>query len=302
MNDRMNRRQFLGASVAAAGTAALVPASLLAGEKAAKRTAVDQVPLGKTGLKLSRLGFGTGTNSGKVQRDLGREGFCSLIRYAYDRGVTYIDTAQSYQTHELVREAIKGLPREKLFIQTKIPGAPENPSAVLDRYRKELGVDYLDSVLCHYATTDKWDDERRRVMDGLEEAKLKKIVRAQGVSCHGLPALTRATQVNWVDVHLVRINPQGRHTDGPTYRWNGDGYETTLEQVMNEIRQMRAKGRGIIGMKLIGNGDFKRPEDREKSIRFAMQCGLLDAAVIGFASRAEIDEAIQRMDRALAEA
>lgn len=297
---KFNRRQFLTASAALAGAALLSP-SVLAAASAKKLSAVDQVTLGKTGLKLSRLGIGTGTNGGKVQRDLGREGFTRLIRHAYDQGITYIDTAQNYQTHEMIREAIKALPREKLFIQTKMPGVPEKPGEVLDRYRQELGVDYLDSVLTHCATTTDWDDQRRRVLDALEEAKEKKILRAKGVSCHGLPALTRAAQVDWVDVHLVRLNPQGRHVDGPTDKWNPDGYETTMPEAMKEIKAMRARGRGIIGMKLIGNGDFKSPEDREKSIRYAMQCGLLDAAVIGFASPAEIDEAITRINRALAE-
>jgi len=295
-----NRRQFLTASAALAG-AALFPTSVLAAAAPKKRTAVDQVTLGKTGLKLSRLGIGTGSNSGQVQRDLGREGFNRLIRYAYDQGITYIDTAQNYQTHEWIRDAIKGLPREKLFIQTKMPDVPEKPMEVLDRYRKELGVDYLDSVLSHYATTNDWDDQRRRVLDALDEAKEKKVIRAKGVSCHGLPALTRATQVNWVDVHLVRLNPQGRHVDGPTFKWNPNANEATLPDVVKEVKAMRAKGRGIIGMKLIGNGEFTSPEDREKSIRYAMQCGLLDTAVIGFASTAEIDEAIDRINRALAE-
>jgi hypothetical protein len=201
----------------------------------------------------------------------------------------------------MIRDAIKGLPREKLFIQTKMPGLPEKPLELLDRYRKELDTDYLDSVLTHCAATHDWDDHRRRVLDALAEAKEKKIIRAKGVSCHGLPALTRATQVDWVDVQLVRINPQGRHVDGPTDKWNPDSYETTMPDALKEIKAMRAKGRGIIGMKLIGNGDFKSPEDREKSIRYAMQSGVLDAAVIGFASSAEIDEAISRINRALAE-
>lgn len=296
----ISRRQFL-ASTATLASAALLSPSLLHAAPAKTLTAVDQVTLGKTGIKLSRLGIGTGSNSGNVQRSLGHEGFNKLIRYAYDQGITYIDTAQSYQTHEWIREAIKGLPREKLFIQTKMPDAPEKPLEVLDRYRKELGVDYFDSVLSHYATTNDWDDKRRRVLDALEEAKEKKIIRAKGVSCHGLPALTRATQVNWVDVHLVRLNPQGRHVDGPTYEWKPNEDLATVPQVEKEIKAMRAKGRGIIGMKLIGNGEFTKPEDREKSIRYAMQCGLLDAAVIGFASTAEIDEAIERMNRALAE-
>jgi len=301
-NSRISRRQFFGTTAALAGAAALSPGAVFSARAATKRTATDQVTLGKTGIKLSRLGLGTGTNSGQVQRSLGREGFDRLIRYAYDQGITYIDTAQSYHTHEYIREAIKGLPREKLFIQTKMPDVPENPLESLDRYRQELGVDYLDSVLSHYATTDDWPEPRKRVLDALDEAKEKKIIRAKGVSCHGLPALTRATKVDWVDDHLVRINPQGRHVDGPSYEWNPNGYETTMPEAMKEIKAMRAKGRGIIGMKLIGNGDFKKPEDREKSIRYAMQSGVLDAVVIGFASTAEIDEAIERINRALAEA
>lgn len=290
----MTRREFLQRSAALAGAAVAFPAAAAA----AKKTASDQVTLGKSGIKLSRLGIGVGTNSGEVQRSLGREGFNRLIRYAYDQGITYIDTAESYKTHEYVRDAIKGLPREKLFIQTKMPGLPEKPLEVLDRYRKELDTDYLDSLLLHYATTNNWHEERKRLMDALAEAQEKKLIRAKGVSCHGLPALTRATQVSWVDVHLVRLNPQGKRVDGATFEWDEKG---NVEAVVKEIKQMRAQGRGIIGMKLIGNGEFTRPEDREKSIRYAMQSGLLDAAVIGFKSPAEIDEAIERINRALAE-
>jgi len=298
MNHRkFSRRQFLGTTITFTGAALLAPAGLRAADHV-KRTAADQVTLGKTGIKLSRLGIGTGTNSGEVQRSLGHEGFNKLIRYAYDQGITYIDTAQSYHTHDWIRDAIKGLPREKLFIQTKMPDVPGNPLQVLDRYRLELGVDYLDSVLSHFAHTPDWPDERKRVLDALEEAKEKKIIRAKGVSCHGLPALKRATPLDWVDVHLVRVNPQGRHMDGPS---PSDHIAPTAEP-LKEITAMRAKGRGIIGMKIIGNGEFKRPEDREKSIRFAMQCGLLDAVVIGFSSTSEIDEAVERINRALAEA
>jgi diketogulonate reductase-like aldo/keto reductase len=125
--ERISRRQFLGTTAAFAGAAMLPATALRAAESAAKRTATDQVTLGKTGIKLSRLGIGTGSNSGQVQRDLGREGFNKLIRYAYDRGITYIDTAQAYHTHEYIRDAIKGLPREKLYIQTKMPDVPEKP-------------------------------------------------------------------------------------------------------------------------------------------------------------------------------
>jgi len=299
--EQITRRRFIRSTVAFAG--GVLFSSLGGGVLAAqaKRTAVDQVALGKTGLKLSRLGIGTGSRGGSIQRALGDEGFNRLLRYAYDQGITYIDTAQNYRTHTMVREAIKGLPREKLFIQSKMPGVPEKPLEVLDQYRRELGVDYIDSVLSHCAVTKDWEQERKRVMDALEEAKDKKIIRSHGVSCHSLPALTKAAQLDWVDVNLVRVNPQGAHMDTPAETGNAVSDEPHVSPVLEQLNIMRRNRHGIIGMKIIGNGDFTRPEDREESIRFAMQPGLVDAVVIGFKSPAEIDEAIMRMNRALAE-
>jgi hypothetical protein len=299
---RISRRQFLGTSSVLAGTALLEPDLLTAAEATRKRSAIDQVTLGKTGIKLSRLGIGTGTNSGNVQKALGKEAFNRLIRYAYDRGVTYIDCAQSYATFEWIGDAIKGLPREKLFLQSKIPGQPEKVLEVIDRHRKAFNTDYIDSMLVHCMVRGTWTDDWKRVMDAFDEAKEKKIIRAKGVSCHSLPGLARAVQSDWVEVHLVRINPQGAHIDTPAETWNAQSDESHLPAVMTQLKEMRAKSRGIIGMKLIGNGDFTAPEDREKSIRFAIRCSLLDAVVIGFKSTAEVDEAIERIDRALAEA
>lgn len=296
---RCTRREFLTTTAALAGLALWPTACRTTGST--RRTATDLVPLGRTGLKISRLGVGTGSNGGQVQRSLGREGFHRLIRHAYDQGVTYIDTADAYRTHEYVREAIRGLPRERLFLLTKMMGVPQDPTKELDRFRRELGVDYLDCVLVHCATSPRWDAERRRVLDALTEAKQRGIVRAVGVSCHGLPALCRATQVEGLDVHLVRLNPQGRHVDGPSERWDESGDSTHLPRVVQEIQTMRARGRGVIGMKIIGNGEFRSPADRERSIRYAMQSGLVDAVTIGFASPTEVDEAIERMNRALAE-
>ncbi len=266
---------------------------------AAKRTAADQVALGKTGLKLSRLGFGTGSNSGNVQYALGQENFNNLIRYAYDQGITYFDCAQSYRTFEWMKGAIKGLPREKLFIQSKIPGQPDQVLAAIDRHRKVFDTDYVDSMLIHCMVKDRWTDEWKRIMDAFDEAKQKKWIRAKGVSCHSLPALRTATASNWTEVQLVRVNPQAKHIDGTDETWNRPGLD--LAPVLTELKTMRAKGRGVIGMKIIGNGDFTQPEDREKSIRFAMSRPELDAIVIGFKSTAEIDEAIRRVNQALAE-
>ncbi len=296
MNNRYSRREFIGRTACAAG-ALLLGACSTTPQKTAKRTAVDQVTLGKTGLKLSRLGFGTGSNGGNVQHSLGQEQFNSLIQYAYDQGITYFDCAQSYQTFEWMAGAIKSLPREKLFIQSKIGGQPPDILAAIDKHRKVFNTDYVDSMLIHCMTKDRWTDDFKRIMDGYNESKEKKWILAKGVSCHSLPALRAATSSDWTEVHLVRVNPQAKYIDGMAETWDKPG--TDLNPVMTELQSMRAKGRGVIGMKIIGNGDFTNPEDRERSIRFAMSRPELDAIVIGFKSTQEIDEAIRLMNSAL---
>jgi 1-deoxyxylulose-5-phosphate synthase len=294
----LTRREFLGRTAVLAGAALLPAGRLAAAEPAAKRTAADQVALGRTGLKLSRLGFGAGSNSGNVQKALGREAFNKLIRHAYDQGITYIDCAQSYATFEWIGGAIRGLPREKIFLQSKIPGQPQDVLAAIDRHRKVFDTDYVDSMLVHCMVKDGWTDEWKRIMDGFDEAKSRKWIRAKGVSCHSLPALRTATASDWTDVHLVRVNPQAKHIDGMEQTWNKSGSD--VAPVLEQVRTMHAKGHGVIGMKIIGDGDFQNPEDREKSVRFAMAQREIDAIVIGFKSTGEVDEAIERVNRALA--
>lgn len=296
-SNNLTRREFLK-SAAAAGAVMFMPLSTRA---ALKKTAADQVLLGKTGLMLSRLGIGVGSSSGNVQRGLGQEGFNALIKYAYDHGITYIDTADAYRTHTWVREAIKGLPREKLFIQTKMGGQPEDPLKEIDRFRQELDTDYLDSLLIHCKVTADWDETHKRLIDVFSEAKARGIIRSHGVSCHSLPATAKAAQLAWVDVNLVRVNPQGAHIDTPTEKVFEDSSAEHVPGVIEQLGIMRKNGHGIIGMKIIGDGDFKDPEDRKKSTHFAMQPDLVDAVVIGFKSAEEIDEAIFNINTALAE-
>jgi len=296
----INRRDFIRRSAGALGAAMLPPTAALAGPAG---TASDLVPLGRTGLRISRLGLGTGSHNGQVQRSLGAAGLERLIRHGFERGITYIDTADNYRTHALIAGAIRGLPRERLFIQTKMPWERaefrERPLETLDRYRRELNVEYIDSLLIHCTTDASWPDDLARMMDAFSEAKQKGIIRAKGVSCHGLRPLRRATGTDWVDVHLVRVNPQGRHVDTEGNQWEAIG---DVDLVMREVRAMHAKGRGIIGMKLAGNGDFRNPADRDRALRYVMTCGAVDAVTIGFASTAELDDARRRIEGALATA
>jgi predicted aldo/keto reductase-like oxidoreductase len=293
----LTRREFIKSTAVVTGAVMLTPSYATD----SKPKAEDLIPLGKTGLKISRIGFGTGTMGGTVQRSLSTEEFNRLIQYAYERGIRYIDTAENYQTHTWVRDAIRGLDREKLFILTKMPRIPDDPLETLDRYRQELNVDYLDAVLVHAVQTPDWDEERKVVLDALEEAKEKKIIRSHGVSCHSLTALRKAAELDWVDVNLVRINPQGVKIDmlKPARGVNSDA--SHVPEVVEQMKIMRSRGHGIIGMKIFGEGDFTNFADRKRSIRHVLHSGLVDAFTIGFKSTEEIDETIRLTNGALSE-
>jgi aryl-alcohol dehydrogenase-like predicted oxidoreductase len=301
MKSNLSRRQFMKFSSLAAGAAALAPSRMLGEAAPAVRTAADTVTLGNTGIKLSRLGMGTGSDNGRTQSALGKDAFIRLIHYAYDQGIRYFDCAEAYVTFGWIADAIKGLPRDQLFIQSKIDGKPADVLARIDHHRKNFNTDYVDSMLIHCMVKDGWTDEWKRVMDGFDEARDKQWIRAKGVSCHDLPALRAAVASDWTQVHLVRVNPQGRHVDGLVpEKWNKPSPPNDVNPVLAELQTMHAKGRGVIGMKIIGNGEFVDAADREKSIRFAMSRPEINAVVIGFKNTDEVDEAILRINRALA--
>jgi predicted aldo/keto reductase-like oxidoreductase len=301
---KITRRRFIQTSaVAVAGTALLsrwtLPSAFAA---ATKRTATDQVTLGNTGIKLSRVGIGTGSNNGHDQTRPGKEAFIKMIHHGYDSGITYIDTAERYATFPWIADAIKGLPREKLFIQSKLPGKPEDVLAAIDNHRKTFNTDYVDSLLIHCMQDETWTDGYKRIMDGLTEAKEKKWIRAKGVSCHTLGALTSAVKSDWTETHLVRFNPMGRYMDTPTPKevWNRN-LAVDVDPVLEQIKSMHAKGHGVIAMKIFGNGDFKDPAEREKSLRFVLSKPEVDAFVIGLTSPEQIDEALTKINSILAE-
>jgi len=257
----------------------------------------EQTLLGKTGITVSRLAQGTGMrgwNRQSNQTRLGFEKFVALLRHAYERGITLFDLADLYGSHVYFREALRSIPRERVTILTKLwwrYDAPIEPGAAryhrkwarlaLQRFRHELATDYIDIVLLHCMTRPDWDGELQPYMEALAEAKDKKLVRAVGVSCHDIGALRTAAASPWVDVVLARINPRGEKMDG------------TPEQVVPVLRQIKQAGKGLIGMKIYGEGRLVHIKD--ECIRFAMGLGLLDSMSIGFESPEQIDETLRIM-------
>lgn len=247
------------------------------------------VTLGRTGIKTSVLGIGTGTVGGREQRNMGTDGFTKMVREALDRGVHYIDTADNYHTHVFVQIALQGVPREKYFIQTKTRAqTAEVARADIERFRRELRVDYLDTVLMHCMTTGDWPTQMRPVMDVLYEEKQKGRIKAIGVSCHGWDPLAASVETDWCDVQLVRINPFGLKMDGKP------------EDVAAAVKKMHDAGRGIIGMKIYGENGLESREQRLQSLKWVLGLGCVDCFTIGFSKIEQIDETLQLIAEALA--
>ncbi len=289
-----SRRDFLGASAAVGAASGLL--GRVAAAPAHPRSGADLVTLGKTGLKSSLLGMGTGSvgvRRSSNQVKLGEAGFIKLVGHAYDRGIRYFDLADQYGSHLYFRSAMQQLklPRDKLFLQTKTRATnAETARADLLRFREEIGTDYIDSLLMHCMTTQTWPTDFRPVMDVLSEAKEKKWVRAVGVSCHGLAPLRRAVNTDWVEIDLARINPVG----GNPGRMDG-----TPEEVSDCLKAMHKQGKGILGMKILAEGTLKTPEKQLESLRFVLGLGCVDAFVIGFERAEQIDRIMGLIEKAL---
>jgi 1-deoxyxylulose-5-phosphate synthase len=292
---RTSRRDFLKSTVAAAlAGAAGVPAA-----QAAKRSATDWVTLGNSGVKVTRLALGTGTFGGRIQRELGQEQFTRIVRHAYDRGIRFFETADSYsKMPQMLAEALKGLPRDSYKLMTKYrTREQENPRDTIDRLRKDLSSEYVDIMLMHCVRSPKWPEELQKLQDELSEAKSKKIILSHGASVHGLLPLRAFPGHKWLDVALLRLNHSGTRMD---FLKPGDANEPgDVPEVVAHAKKIHDQGTGVLGMKLIGEGQFTTPEDREKSFRFVMGLGTVDAVTVGFKNTAEVDEAIERMNRAL---
>jgi aryl-alcohol dehydrogenase-like predicted oxidoreductase len=228
-----------------------------------------------------------------TQRQLGQDEFTRLVRHAYDRGIRFFETADSYRgMPEMLAIALKGIPRDTYRLMTKMGPRQPDPAASIDNLRTALGTEYIDIVLLHAVRTAEWPQEREATRDALSAAKQKKIVLAHGASVHGLVPLRVCPGAQWLDVALLRINHNGTMMDN----LRGDSENGDVAEVATRARQIHGAGIGVISMKAMGEGRFTTPEDREASIKYLMGLGLVDSTTIGYKSPAEIDEAIERID------
>jgi predicted aldo/keto reductase-like oxidoreductase len=298
MTPPLNRRDFMAQATAAATVAATAGTMSTASAAPSRdranlpKSATEKVTLGKTGIQVSLVGMGTGSvGSGQAsnQTRLGIQGFRRVVRHALDQGVCFFDVADQYGSHVYLREALKGVPRENYVIQTKTHATKlADAKSHLERYRLELGVDYIDIVLLHCMQKSGWQHDHTGAMDYLRKAKEEKVIRAHGTSCHGMPPLRTSAQEPFVEVDLARINPEGLIMD-----------DKKPDEVASVLEEMHAAGKGIVGMKILGEGKINTPERKDASLRFVLGLGTVNAFIIGFESTEQVDDLLKRTNDAL---
>ena len=287
---KIDRRTFVR-TVAAVGAGAVVcPKSLSSpvfaeSFVARKKSALDRITLGRTGIEVSRVALGTGTRGWMHQSDQTRMGptqLTNLLRYGFDRGLTFWESADQYGSHPYLAAGLKAVDRSKVVLLTKTTSRDAaGIKRDLERFRQELGTDYIDIVLLHAVTDPNWTESMKSAMDALAEAKQKKLIRAHGVSCHSIRALRAAADSPWVDVDLARVNPAGIAMDEKP------------SVVISVLEKMKAAGKGVLGMKIFGQGELSSEPDR--ALRHASQLECLDAFTIGFMSDKQVEDVIKRI-------
>jgi aryl-alcohol dehydrogenase-like predicted oxidoreductase len=304
---KLSRRKFIGTATAGAGAALVAeavarrsgarggaaPAGVI--DPAIKRP-TDRVNLGRSGLKVSLVGIGTGSIGyarHSNQTRLGQAEFTRLMRHAFDRGVNFFDLADAYGSHPFFRDAMRGVPRGQYVVQTKTDSRdPRQAREDIDRFLAELNTDYIDSLIIHCVTEADWTTRYRGVIDVFSEAQRRGKVRAVGVTCHSFAALEEAAASDWVQVNQVRWNPRAAHMDAG------------VEDARPLFKTMRARGQGMIGMKVVGQGDIVqggRALSPADCFRFQIESGVVDAFVVGVERVEHIDELLGGTQLALNE-
>jgi aryl-alcohol dehydrogenase-like predicted oxidoreductase len=301
-----SRRQFITTALAGAGVLAAGTGLAFGAEKSKKKAAAkgqgakgqatDIVALGKTGIKTTRIAQGTGWNGGERSSEhtrLGQEAFTKLVRHSIDQGIAFMDTADLYGSMPYVGRALKGVPQDKYIVLSKIWPRQEfwntfSGGAIkeVDRFRKELNRDVLDICLIHCMQNGNWPTEYERVRDELSELKQKGIVRAVGVSCHDLGAMKVAATHPWTDVILARINNVGKEAL----------MDASVEEVAPVLKQARAGGKVVLGMKIFGAGALAKPEQKDASLKYVWQNQLVDAITVGMLRPTEVDDTLKRLN------
>jgi aryl-alcohol dehydrogenase-like predicted oxidoreductase len=292
---QFSRREFVKTSIAVGAVSSVSTLPL----EAKTREATDTVTLGKSGVQVTRLAFGTGSGNGRVQSSLGQQEFSRLVHYAYDHGIRFFETSESYTTPAMLGEALKPFPRDSYKLMSKVTtDQGVDPKQRFDEMLKTSQTDYFDILLLHWQHSPDWVVQTAQWQDGILEAQSKKLVHARGASVHGLPSLRLMPGNQWLQIAMIRMNHKGTRMDGPTGADNDN--PDHVAEVVDHVKQVKKEGMGVISMKLVGDSKFTDRADRQAAMKFAFNNAGVDAVTVGYKSTQEIDEAIENLNLALA--
>jgi len=238
-------------------------------------------------IEVSRMALGTGSDgwmgNSNQTRTLGIDGLSDLLLHGFhEHGITCWDTADQYGSHAHVAKALKQVKREDVVVLTKtVATTADQMKRDIDRFRTELGTDYIDILLLHCMTHSDWPRRMQGVMDVISEACEEGIIRMRGVSCHSFGALKAAVTEPWVELDLARINSGGKSMDA------------TPDAVIAILEKMKASSKSIMAMKVFGNGRLSG--DLQGCLQFALGLDFIDCMTIGCLSRKELDETASLM-------
>ncbi|MFB0567065.1 MAG: aldo/keto reductase [Candidatus Bathyarchaeia archaeon] len=247
---------------------------------------VPMVNLGGTGLKVSKLGFGTfdfGVSSLNISPEEGGR----ILVESYKLGVNFWDTSEDYGSHPHVASALKRVPRKEVVISTKTNAkSGEEAKESFKSSLKELNTDYVDIFLLHSVKSD-WIDGCHQVLKELNDLKATGIVKAIGLSTHSVTVVREASKFEEVDV-LMTICCKADQAMISKFRERIPLEDGSIEEMFHAIKLAHSSGKGVIAMKVLGTSAPPLVRNYQSSIKSIAQLDFVDTMVIGMRSLDEV--------------
>jgi len=242
--------------------------------------------LGNTGIKVTEVGFGVLT-VGKGQMNLSVDQGADVLRYALERGIDFLDTAQYYETYPYIKRALKGTNYEPVIASKCLGHTANEMASAIEEARRELDRDVIEIFLMHEIRNDPDWELRAGAWEALQNAKAKGIVKAIGLSTHHVDAAAKASEIPEIDVLFPLINLKSlgiRKGTSPG----------TREEMAAEIKKAADAGKGVFAMKVFGGGNLTG--QYLDAIQYVRELDGISSLMIGFGYRHEIDRIIEVMD------
>ncbi len=232
--------------------------------------------LGDTGLSVSRLCFGSLT-MGPLQKKLSPEEGGRLLRYGFERGINFVDTAELYETYPHIKSALEGIPRQQYVIATKSYAySKETAEESLNKALKEMNTDYVDVFLLHEQESELTIKGHYEALEFFIRKKEEGYIKAVGISTHRIAGVEASLKYKEIQVLHPIVNKAGLGIQ--------DG---TIEEMLSALEKAHLQGKGIYGMKPLGGGNLLR--SFKECFDFVLDIPYLHSIAVGMQSNEEID-------------